>query len=259
MKVRVKLFAVAKELAGSDELTIEVARRRDGRRRAAGALSPPFRHWRASCRTRCGPSDAEYAADDTPRDRTIRSRADPAGQRRLDRLRFSSRLRLRAINMIQLTDEPIDTAALVDRARHPEAGAVVLFLGTTRELTDGRQTVALDYEAYREMAEQKLAELEAEARRRWPVIECIIVHRLGRVPPAEASVAIVVSTPHRARRLRRRPVADRHAQSATCRSGNANTGPTARREWVHPGIDSRRLAATRSRAARQRTRSRTST
>jgi molybdopterin synthase catalytic subunit len=99
--------------------------------------------------------------------------------------------------MIQLTDSPIDTAALVDSARHPNAGAVVLFLGTTRELTDGRQTVALDYEAYREMAEQKLVELEAEARRRWPVIECIVVHRLGRVPLAEASVAIVVSTPHR--------------------------------------------------------------
>src|SRR6185295_18078731 len=99
--------------------------------------------------------------------------------------------------MIQLTHEPIDPAALVDRTRHPEAGAIVLFLGTTRELTDGRQTVALDYEAYREMAERQLADLEAEARRRWPLIECIMVHRLGRVPPTEASVAIAVSTPHR--------------------------------------------------------------
>jgi molybdopterin synthase catalytic subunit len=99
--------------------------------------------------------------------------------------------------MIQLTDHPIDTADLVNRARQPSAGAVVLFLGTTRELTADRQTVALDYEAYREMAERKLADLEGEARRRWPLIECIMVHRLGRVPPAEASVAIAVSTPHR--------------------------------------------------------------
>ena len=73
----------------------------------------------------------------------------------------------------------------------------MLFLGTTRELTDGRQTVALDYEAYNEMAERQLADLEAEARRRWPVIECSITHRLGRVPPTEASVAIAVSTTHR--------------------------------------------------------------
>ncbi|MGD9633550.1 MAG: molybdenum cofactor biosynthesis protein MoaE [Pirellulales bacterium] len=100
--------------------------------------------------------------------------------------------------MIELTREPIDSAALLARATTPQAGAVLLFLGTTRELTGGRRTVALDYEAYDEMAGRKLAELEAEARRRWPLIECSIVHRLGRVPLAEASVAIVVSTPHRA-------------------------------------------------------------
>ena len=99
--------------------------------------------------------------------------------------------------MIELTEHPIDTNTAVDHVRHPEAGAVVLFLGTTRELTAGRQTVALDYEAYNEMAERQLADLEAEARRRWPVIECSITHRLGRVPPTEASVAIAVSTPHR--------------------------------------------------------------
>ena len=100
--------------------------------------------------------------------------------------------------MFHLTHDPIDTAALVGSACRPNAGAVVLFLGTTREFTAGRQTVALDYEAYHEMAERRLAELEAEARRRWPVVECSIVHRLGRVPLAEPSVAIVVSTPHRA-------------------------------------------------------------
>lgn len=100
--------------------------------------------------------------------------------------------------MIELTREPIDSAALVAKAARPAAGAVVLFLGTTRELTDGRRTVTLDYEAYDEMAEKQLAELEAEARRRWPLVECLIVHRLGSVPLAEASVAIVVSTPHRA-------------------------------------------------------------
>ncbi|HEY4232729.1 MAG TPA: molybdenum cofactor biosynthesis protein MoaE [Lacipirellulaceae bacterium] len=100
--------------------------------------------------------------------------------------------------MIRLTTESIDAAALLDRARSPEVGAVVLFLGTTRELTGGRRTVTLDYEAYGPMAERKLAELEAEARKRWPLIDCKIVHRVGRVPLAEASVAIVVSTPHRA-------------------------------------------------------------
>lgn len=100
--------------------------------------------------------------------------------------------------MIQLTRARIKTNALLERAMQRAAGAVVLFLGTTRELTAGRRTATLDYEAYDAMAERKLAELEAEARRRWPIVECLIVHRLGEVPLAEASVAIVVSTPHRA-------------------------------------------------------------
>jgi molybdopterin synthase catalytic subunit len=137
--------------------------------------------------------------------------------------------------MIQLTDAPIDTASLVDRARHPNAGAVVVFLGMTRELTAGRQTVALDYEAYREMAEQKLAELEAQARSRWPVVECIVVHRLGRVPPAEASVAIVVSTPHRR---------DAFAAGEWLIDTLKHDVPIWKREqwsdgtteWVHPGV-----------------------
>ncbi len=138
--------------------------------------------------------------------------------------------------MIQLTDNPIDTTALLDRARSPEAGAVVLFLGTTRELTDGRRTVALDYEAYQEMAERKLAELEAEARRRWPLAECLIVHRLGRVPVGEASVAIVVSTPHRRQAFAAGEwlIDALKAQVPIWKREQWDDGTT---EWVHPGVD----------------------
>lgn len=99
--------------------------------------------------------------------------------------------------MIRLTHDPIDVPALLDLVGSPQAGAVVLFLGTTREFTRGRQTASLDYECYPEMAERKLAELESEARRRWPIIECGVVHRLGHVALGEASVAVAVSTPHR--------------------------------------------------------------
>ncbi len=99
--------------------------------------------------------------------------------------------------MIQLTQEPIDMAGVLESVRSPASGAVVLFVGTTRELTRGRRTRFLQYEAYREMAERKMAELEDEARRRWPIVHCTIVHRLGRVDLAEASVAIAVSAPHR--------------------------------------------------------------
>ena len=99
--------------------------------------------------------------------------------------------------MIALTHEPIDAAAVLSKVASNQAGAAVLFLGTTREFTHGRQTASLDYECYPEMAEKKLAELETAARRRWPLVGCMIVHRLGRLALGEASVAIAVSSPHR--------------------------------------------------------------
>src|SRR5262245_11652296 len=100
--------------------------------------------------------------------------------------------------MISLTTQPIDTAAVLAQVASHDAGAVVLFIGTTREFTHGRRTTSLDYECYPEMAEKKLAELESEARRRWPLTGCSIVHRLGHLELGEASIAIAVSSPHRA-------------------------------------------------------------
>ncbi|MDZ4781491.1 MAG: molybdenum cofactor biosynthesis protein MoaE [Planctomycetia bacterium] len=99
--------------------------------------------------------------------------------------------------MNALTHEPIDVAVLLQKVTTPLAGAVVLFLGTVREMTGERRTLALNYECYPEMAERKLAELETEARRRWPLVECAIVHRLGRLELTEASVAVAVSSAHR--------------------------------------------------------------
>ena len=99
--------------------------------------------------------------------------------------------------MIQLTPDPIDTNQVLRQASSKQAGAVVLFVGTTREFTNGRQTASLDYECYPDMAEGKLRELENQARNRWPIVECVIIHRLGYVGLGEASVAIAVSSPHR--------------------------------------------------------------
>src|SRR5437588_2403596 len=99
--------------------------------------------------------------------------------------------------MIELTDKPIDTSAVLASAASPLAGAVVLFLGTTRQVTGGRRTDWLDYECYPQMARQKLAELEGEARRQWELTGCTIVHRLGRLEIGEASVAVAVSSAHR--------------------------------------------------------------
>src|SRR5580704_6968323 len=99
--------------------------------------------------------------------------------------------------MIALTNDVIDHDALTEQVRRPNCGAVVTFLGTVRDLTGDRVTVALDYEAYPAMAEKKLTEIEQETRQRWPVGDIVMVHRLGRLEVGEVSVAVAVSSPHR--------------------------------------------------------------
>lgn len=139
--------------------------------------------------------------------------------------------------VIRLTDGPIDFAALTEEMRSNQAGAVVLFLGTVREMTEGRRTIALDYEAYRQMAEAKLQELVDEARARWPVVKAGIVHRLGRLELGDISVAVAVSTPHRQQAFEAgKYLIDRLKQVVPIwKKENWADGST---EWVHPGVES---------------------
>jgi len=92
---------------------------------------------------------------------------------------------------------PLEIQEAVDAVRHPEAGAVVLFVGTVREWTEGTRTLAIDYEAYPRMAEEYLATIGEEIRQRWDVRGVHIAHREGRLRPGEDSVVIAVSAPHR--------------------------------------------------------------
>lgn len=137
--------------------------------------------------------------------------------------------------MITLTHAPIDYFALTESVRSPSAGAVVLFLGTVRELTDGRRTVALDYDAYPEMAEQKLRDLESQARDRWPIEQVSLVHRLGRLELGEISVAVAVSSPHRHQAFdaARFLIDELKAWVPIWKKENWDDGTT---EWVHPGL-----------------------
>ncbi|MCA9055530.1 MAG: molybdenum cofactor biosynthesis protein MoaE [Planctomycetaceae bacterium] len=100
-------------------------------------------------------------------------------------------------HLIELTDGPIDCSQVLSSVQTTQAGAVVLFLGTVREFTQGRQTTHLHYDAYRPMAETKLAELANEASQRWPILNAAIVHRLGHMDLGDVSVAVAVSSPHR--------------------------------------------------------------
>jgi molybdopterin synthase catalytic subunit len=99
--------------------------------------------------------------------------------------------------MITLTPNPIDPTQVAEAVRSADAGAVVTFVGTVRGRTGERRTIALEYEAYRPMAEAELERLRAEAVERWRLTGCAIVHRTGRLEVGEASVAVAVSAPHR--------------------------------------------------------------
>jgi MoaE-MoaD fusion protein len=96
-----------------------------------------------------------------------------------------------------LTRKPIDSRALAERMRRGEDGAVIVFEGVVRNNSKGRATLFLDYECYEAMAIRKIAEIGCEIAASMPIGRIAMVHRLGRMEIGEASVAIVVSSPHR--------------------------------------------------------------
>ena len=99
--------------------------------------------------------------------------------------------------MIDITHDPLDPDAITAQIRKDTNGAVVTFLGTTRSLTGGRRVLHLEYEAYRPMADSKLAKIVDEIRQRWSINDVAIAHRLGRLEVGEISLVIAVASPHR--------------------------------------------------------------
>src|SRR6478609_6189977 len=136
--------------------------------------------------------------------------------------------------MVEITEQPLDHAALTEGVRHTNAGAVCTFLGTVREMTGDRQTASLDYEAYPEMALKKMAELEVEARARWPILEVAIVHRVGHLDLGEISVVVAVSCPHRGQAFEAcRWLIDTLKEVVPIWKKEVWADGTE--EWVHPG------------------------
>jgi molybdopterin synthase catalytic subunit len=135
--------------------------------------------------------------------------------------------------MILLTRDAIDYYRLTEAVRRNHCGAVVTFLGTVRDLTGERVTVALDYEAYPAMAEKKMAEIEADTRAHWPVGEMAMIHRLGHLYVGDVSVAVAVSCPHRGQALEAcRHAIDRLKELVPIwKKENWADGAS---DWVHP-------------------------
>jgi molybdopterin synthase catalytic subunit len=96
-----------------------------------------------------------------------------------------------------LTREPIDPRQIVARILRPEDGAYVDFEGVVRNNSKGRATRYLDYECYEAMAIRVIADLGLDIASKHAVGRVAIVHRLGRMEIGEASVSVIVASPHR--------------------------------------------------------------
>jgi molybdopterin synthase catalytic subunit len=100
--------------------------------------------------------------------------------------------------IIQITREPLDRNTLVSAVTDPGAGGIVIFEGVVRDNARGKQVRYLEYDVYQEMAVQQIRDIIIEAETRWAVDRVAVAHRIGRLEIGEASVIIVVATPHRA-------------------------------------------------------------
>jgi len=140
-----------------------------------------------------------------------------------------------------LVRRALDGQRLLAQVADQDAGANILFLGTTRRTTGSDLTEGLDYEAHEPMAAAALERLAVEALERFALTSCAIEHRLGWVPAGEASIAVALSSPHRRAAfaavewLMERIKAE--VPIWKCAAGEDGS-----REWVHPG-DMRGVAA----------------
>ena len=99
--------------------------------------------------------------------------------------------------MIELTKKPLDPEKITAKVRRDTNGAVVTFLGTTRDNFEGRTVLTLEYEAFDEMAVKKLQEVRQELMAEFGLEQIAISHRIGTVGIGEISLVIAVGSPHR--------------------------------------------------------------
>lgn len=99
---------------------------------------------------------------------------------------------------VSVGDAEIDTVSLLREVARADSGATVLFLGTVRDHSPGKDGVThLEYEVYAEHVEAKIGEIVEEASKKWPILSAAVEHRSGTVRVGETSVAVAISSAHR--------------------------------------------------------------
>lgn len=98
---------------------------------------------------------------------------------------------------IKLLDQPLSLSDCQSFVTHPSAGGLVHFVGTVRNLTQGKEVIRLEFEAYESMAIAEMKKIAKQAQGQWPVQKIAIHHRVGTLTIEDIAVIISVSTPHR--------------------------------------------------------------
>ncbi|KAG8946422.1 Molybdopterin synthase catalytic subunit [Tulasnella sp. 424] len=111
---------------------------------------------------------------------------------------LADRVITEAGDVVELTFGLLDVNQCSKTIHSEQAGAQVMFIGTTRDTFQDKKVVRLEYEAYSSMALRTLTSILVDVRHRFPsIIHCAVCHRLGNVPVGEASIIVAVSSPHR--------------------------------------------------------------
>ena len=99
--------------------------------------------------------------------------------------------------MIEITEQQLDCEKITNLVRRDSNGAVVTFLGNTRDNFEGKDVIRLEYEAYVKMAVKKLEEIRQEMMQEFGIEDIAIAHRIGVVDIGETSLVVAVASPHR--------------------------------------------------------------
>lgn len=97
----------------------------------------------------------------------------------------------------EIVETPIQIEQVQQKVAHRNAGAITLFIGTVREMTKGKQTLQLTYDAYKPMAIRMFEKIAKEISIKWPDAQLAITHRIGTLQISDIAVVIAVSSPHR--------------------------------------------------------------
>ncbi|MBD8027910.1 molybdenum cofactor biosynthesis protein MoaE [Ureibacillus sp. Re31] len=100
-------------------------------------------------------------------------------------------------SFFEIVDKPIDVEEVRKKVVSRNAGAITIFIGTVREMTKGKRTLHLEYQAYPEMAIKMFEQISKEIQEKWPEAIVAITHRVGHLEITDIAVVIAVSSPHR--------------------------------------------------------------